>query len=185
MDVLLEEQSDISGQNCSYENSKRFQSENTLHRKTAKDNYLISMEFIINNKKYSILNHELYINYLMVNEYFRQYCLYDYDIHFDFLDSVLEKDKIDFDDILKGTEELEELIEKGEADFIPYGINIEQHSNDTFKITYQDLEFKNVSTGEAIPLMIALNSLLNYNPIVSLNQIQEELEHFLEKFRSY
>ena len=29
------------------------------------------MEFIVNNKKYAILNHELYINYLMVNEYFR------------------------------------------------------------------------------------------------------------------
>ena len=60
------------------------------------------MEFIVNNKKYAILNHELYINYLMVNEYFRTYAKYDYDIHFDFLDSILSMDRIDFDDILEG-----------------------------------------------------------------------------------
>ena len=58
------------------------------------------MEFIVNNKKYAILNHELYINYLMVNEYFRTYAKYDYDIHFDFLDSILSMDRIDFDDIV-------------------------------------------------------------------------------------
>ena len=40
------------------------------------------MEFILNNKKYSIINHELYINYLMVDSYFKDHSLYDYDIHF-------------------------------------------------------------------------------------------------------
>lgn len=143
------------------------------------------MEFIVNNKKYSILNHELYINYLMVNEYFREYSKYDYDIHFDFLDSVLSKEKIEFSDILEGTKELEELIEKNEINFIPPGLRIDQHLNENFMITYQDLEFKNVNVGEAIPLMIALSSLLNAKPIVTLYQIDEELHYFLEKFRSY
>ncbi|MBQ8017275.1 MAG: hypothetical protein IJ258_04125 [Methanobrevibacter sp.] len=143
------------------------------------------MEFIVNNRKYSILNHELFINYLMVNEYFRQYSKYDYDIHYDFLDSVLSKENIDFDDILEGTKYLEELIEKNEIEFIPAGLIIDQHLNENFKITYQTLEFKNVRVGEAIPLLIALTSLLNHKPIITLYQIDEELHYFLERFRSY
>lgn len=143
------------------------------------------MEFVVNNTMYSILNHELYINYLMVNEYFRQYSKYDYDIRFDFLDPILEKEKITFDDILEGTKDLEELIEKEEINFIPPGLRIDMHLNENFKITYQDLEFSNVNVGEAIPLLIALTSLLNAKPIVSLFQIEEELDHFLEKFRTY
>lgn len=143
------------------------------------------MEFIVSNKKYSILNHELYINYLMVNEYFRQHSKYDYDITFDFLNPLLEKDRIDFDDILEGTRDLEVLIEKEEINFIPVGLRIDEHLNDNFRITYQTLEFKNVNVGEAVPLLIALTSLLNHKPIVSLYQIEEELNHFLEKFRTY
>ncbi|MBP3790954.1 MAG: hypothetical protein ILA26_02870 [Methanobrevibacter sp.] len=143
------------------------------------------MEFILNNKKYSIINHELYINYLMVNEYFKSYSKYDYDIHFDFLEPILAKEKIDFEDILEGTKLLEELIEKNEIDFLPVGLRIDEHLNGNFKVTYQDLEFKNVNVGEAIPLLIVLTSLLNAKPIVTLYQIDEELHYFLEKFRSY
>lgn len=143
------------------------------------------MEFILNNKKYSILNHELYINYLMVDSYFREHSKYDYDIHYDFLDSVLSKEKIEFEDILEGTKELEELIEKGEINFIPYGLRIDEHLNGNFMITYQDLEFKNVNVGEAIPLLIALTGLLNAKPVVSLFQIEDELNCFLENFRKY
>lgn len=51
------------------------------------------MEFIVSNKKYSIINHELFINYLMVDSYFKEYSKYDYDIHYTFLDSVLSKEK--------------------------------------------------------------------------------------------
>ena len=47
------------------------------------------MEFILNNKKYSIINHELFINYLMVDSYFKDHCKYDYDISFDFLKPVM------------------------------------------------------------------------------------------------
>ena len=143
------------------------------------------MEFIVNNRKYGILNHELYIDYIMVESYFKDYAKFDYDIHFDFLDYVLNKEKVTFDDILEGTKDLEELIEKGEINFTPPGLRIDMHLNENFKITYQTLEFTNVTVGEAIPLMIALTTLLNHKPIVSLYQIEEELNHFLGKFRMY
>lgn len=143
------------------------------------------MEFIVNNRKYAILNHELYIDYIMVESYFKDYAKYDYDIHFDFLDYVLNREKVTFDDILEGTKDLEELIEKGEINFTPPGLRIDMHLNENFKITYQTLEFTNVTVGEAIPLLIALTTLLNHKPIVSLYQIEEELNHFLGKFRMY
>ena len=143
------------------------------------------MEFIVNNRKYAILNHELYIDYIMVESYFKDYAKYDYDVHFDFLDYVLNREKVTFDDILEGTKDLEELIEKGEINFTPPGLRIDMHLNENFKITYQTLEFTNVTVGEAIPLMIALTTLLNHKPIVSLYQIEEELNHFLGKFRMY
>ena len=143
------------------------------------------MEFIVNNRKYAILNHELYIDYIMVESYFKDYAKFDYDVHFDFLDYVLNREKVTFDDILEGTKDLEELIEKGEINFTPPGLRIDMHLNENFKITYQTLEFTNVTVGEAIPLLIALTTLLNHKPIVSLYQIEEELNHFLGKFRMY
>ena len=144
------------------------------------------MEFILNNKKYSIINHELFINYLMVDNYFRNnYSKYEYDIRFDFVEPLLDKDKVEFEDILEGTKGLEELIEKEQINFIPQGLRLDQHTNGNFKVTYQDLEFDNIRIGEAIPLLIALNSLLTYNPIVSLTQISEEIENFIKQFRTY
>lgn len=144
------------------------------------------MEFILNNRKYSISNHELYINYLMVDNYFRHhYSKYDYDIEFDFITPILNKQKVEFEDILEGTKDLEELIEKQEINFIAPGLGIDEISGSNFRITYQDLEFSNIHVGEAIPLLIALNTLLNYKPIVPLTQIEEELYNFIEKFRSY
>ncbi|MBE6500599.1 MAG: hypothetical protein E7Z80_08675 [Methanobrevibacter thaueri] len=143
------------------------------------------MEFIINYKKYSILNHELYINYLIVDSYFSQYSKYNYNIHFNFLDPVLEKEKIEFKDILEGTQELEILIEKNQINFTPYGLKINETQDNTFNIIYQTLEFNNITVGEAVPLLITLTSLLNAKPVVTLDQIDDELNHFLEKFRSY
>ena len=120
------------------------------------------MEFILNNKRYGIQNHELYINYLMVDNYFRQgYSKYDYDIEFDFITPILSKEKIEFEDITDGTKVLEELIEKEQINFIPPGLKIDEHANGNFQITYQDLVFSNIHIGEAIPLLIALNTLLN------------------------
>ena len=143
------------------------------------------MEFIVGNKKYAILNHELYIDYIMVESYFRDYSKYDYDIHFDFLDYVLDKQKVVFEDILEGTKHLEDLIERGEIDFTPVGLRIYEEPGETFRITYQTLEFGNITVGEAIPLLIALTALLNHKPVVSLYQIEEELNYFLDKFRKY
>ena len=144
------------------------------------------MEFILNNKKYAIQNHELFINYLMVDNYFRhRYSLYDYDIEFEFINPILEKEKVEFEDILEGTKVLEDLIEREEINFISPGLQIAEMNNGNFQIKYQNLVFKDVRVGEAIPLLIALNTLLNYKPTISLGQIEEELNNFIEKFRSY
>ena len=144
------------------------------------------MEFIVKNKKYSIINHELFINYLIVDSYFRQnLSKYDYDITFEFITPILEKEKIEFSDIQEGTKVLEELIEKNQIDFIPTGLIIEEQIKGKFEISYQDLKFSNIDVGEAIPLLIALDSLLKVKPLVTLSQISEELDYFLEKFRSY
>ena len=146
----------------------------------------IIMEFILNNKKFSIVNQELYINYLLVDSYFRKaYSKYDYDIKFDFIDPLHEKDRISLEDIMEGTEVLEELIEREEISFLKPDFIIDQHVNGNFQIRYQDLEFSNIAPGEAIPLLIALNTLLDARPVISLSQIEEELNHFIESFRKY
>ena len=132
------------------------------------------MEFILNNRKYLIQNHELFINYLIVDSYFRQgYSKYDYNINFDFVEPILEKDKVEFEDILENTKVLEELIEREEISIIPNGLRIDEHVNGNFRISYQDLTFNNVNVGEAIPLIITLSTLLNHKPIVSLSQIED------------
>ena len=114
-------------------------------------------------------------------------------------------DKIEFEDIEKGSEILNDLIEKGEINFIPQGLIIDENLNNTFNIIYQDLEFNEIGVGEAIPFLITLDnlefneigvgeaipflitldSLLKVKPIVTLNQICDELKNFLEKLRSY
>ena len=86
---------------------------------------------------------------------------------------------------MEGTKDLETLIEKEEINFVPIGLKIYQHTNGNFKIIYQDLDFNNIRIGEAIPFLIALNSLLTHKPIITLVQIEEELENFIEKFRQY
>ncbi len=144
------------------------------------------MEFILNNRKYLIQNHELFINYLIVDSYFRQgYSKYDYNINFDFVEPILEKDKVEFEDILENTKVLEELIEREEISIIPNGLRIDEHVNGNFRISYQDLTFNNVNVGEAIPLIITLSTLLNHKPIVSLSQIEDERNNFIEMFRQY
>ncbi len=144
------------------------------------------MEFISNNRKYAIINHELYIDYLIVDSYFRQgHSKYDYDITFDFIDPILSKDKVEFADILEGTKLLEELIEKQEVNFIKPDFVISQKANGDFVIYYQDLVFENLKVGEAIPVLICLYTLLDYKPVISLTQINEELENFIECFRKY
>lgn len=143
------------------------------------------MEFILNSRKYSIQNHELYINYLMVDNYFRNgFSKYDYDIEFDFITPILLKEKVEFDDILEGTEVLEELIERQKINLIPMGLRIDEKEN-LFDISYQDIVFRDIHIGEAIPLIIALYTLLDYKPTLALTQIEEELEYFIIQFRKY
>lgn len=143
------------------------------------------MEFILNSRKYSIQNHELYINYLMVDNYFRNgFSKYDYDIEFDFITPILLKEKVEFDDILEGTEVLEELIERQKINLIPMGLRIDEKEN-LFDISYQDIVFRDIHIGEAIPLIIALSTLLDYKPTLALTQIEEELEYFIIQFRKY
>ena len=126
------------------------------------------------------------MDYLIVDSYFRQnYSKYEYDITFDFITPLYEKDQVIFDDILKGTETLEELIEKNEINFTKPDFRIDQHLNENFKITYHDLEFSNLTAGEAIPVLIVLSTLLDAKPVVSLSQIEEEVQFFIEKFREY
>lgn len=122
----------------------------------------------------------------MVDNYFRHhYSKYDYDIRFDFVEPILDKEKVEFEDILEGTEVLEDLIERQKLNFPPSGVIIDQMSNEEFNIRYQNLIFNNIRIGEAIPFLIALNALVTYKPIITLDQIQEELDHFIGKFRSY
>lgn len=144
------------------------------------------MEFILDNKRYSILNHELFVNYLIVDNYFRNhYSKYNYDIAFDFVTPLMNKEKIEFEDILENTKVLEELIEKEQINFTPFGLKLKQINSKSFEVTYQELKFKSIDIRELIPFLIALNSLLTYKPVVTLMQIEEELENFLEKFRQY
>ena len=144
------------------------------------------MEFILNGQKYSIINHELFIDYLLLDSYFRQkHSLYDYDIEFEFINPLLEKDKVTFEDIQKGSELLEELIENGKVNFIKSDFIISHYPNGNFKISYQNLVFEDIAPGEAIPLLIALYTLLDYKPAISLSQIEEELDNFIVQFRKY
>ena len=144
------------------------------------------MEFILNNKKYSILNHELFVNYLIVDNYFRHnYSKFRYYIKFDFVTPLLDKEKIEFEDIHENTKVLEELIEKEEINFTPFGLDLEQKNEQTFKVTYQQLIFDNINIREVIPFLITFSSLLTYKPVVSLVQIEEELDNFIKKFRQY
>ena len=143
------------------------------------------MEFILNNKKYSILNHELFVNYLIVDNYFRHnYSKFRYDIKFDFITPLLDKEKIEFEDIHENTKVLEELIEKEEINFTPFGLDLEQKNEQTFKVTYQQLIFDNINIREDIPFLITFSSLLTYKPVVSLVQIEEELDNFIQEIIS-
>ena len=122
----------------------------------------------------------------MVDNYFRfGYSRYDYDIRFDFITPLLLKEKVEFDDILEGTEVLEELIEREKINFLPMGLRIDEDESHNFTITYQDLIFRDIHVGQAIPLLIALSTLLDYKPTLSLTQIEEELEYFIRQFKAY
>ena len=132
------------------------------------------MEFILNNKKYQISNLEVFVDYLLVNSYFKDT---EYDIHFDFLDEFDRK--LDFNDLKKGAKLIDDL----NIDFINPNFKIEQHLNGNFKISYHSISFANINVGEAIPVLIVLNSLLSYKPAISLDEIKSEVDIFINTQR--
>lgn len=132
------------------------------------------MEFILNSKKYVISDMEVFIDYLLVQSYFRNS---KYNIDFDFLKDFDKK--LDFNDLKKGAKLIGEL----NVSFINPNFIIEQHPNGNFRISYQGFSFSNVDVGEAIPVLIVLNSLLSYTPAISLDEIKSEVDIFINTQR--
>lgn len=132
------------------------------------------MEFILNNKKYQISNLEVFVDYLLVGSYFKDT---EYDIRFDFLDEFDRK--LDFNDLKKGAKLIDDL----NIDFINPNFKIEQHLNGNFKISYHSISFSNINVGEAIPVLIVLNSLLSYKPAITLDKIKSEVDIFINTQR--
>lgn len=137
------------------------------------------MEFILNNNKYQISDLEVFVDYLLVENYFKDS---KYNISFDFL-SDFDK-KLDFEDLKKGAKLIRDL----NITFVNPNFIIKPHKNGNFKITYQSISFENINVGEAIPVLIVLNSLLSYKPAISLDEIKLETDNFIntqrEKFNN-
>ena len=132
------------------------------------------MEFILNNNKYLISDLEVFVDYLLVDSYFKNT---KYSIHFDFLDEFNKK--LDFDDLKRGAKLIKDL----NITFINPNFQIEPYPNGNFKITYQSISFSNIDVGEAIPLLIVLNSLLSYKPAITLDEIKLEVDKFIKTQR--
>ena len=77
------------------------------------------------------------------------------------------------------------MIEKQKINFVDYNFKIKQDIDGKFQISYQNIVLNDINVGEAVPVLILLTSLSKVTPILSLNQIKEEVEFFIEKFRSY
>lgn len=137
------------------------------------------MEFILNSNKYQISDLEVFVDYLLVENYFKDS---KYNISFDFL-SDFDK-KLDFEDLKKGAKLISDL----NITFVNPNFIIKPHTNGSFKITYQSISFDNINVGEAIPVLIVLNSLLSYKPAISLDEIKSETDIFIntqrEKFNN-
>ena len=132
------------------------------------------MEFILNNNKYLISDLEVFVDYLLVNSYFKST---KYDITFDFLDEFNKK--LDFDDLKRGAKIIKDL----NITFINPNFQIEPYPNGNFKIIYQSISFSNIDVGEAIPVLIVLNSLLSYKPAITLDEIKLEVDKFIKTQR--
>ena len=132
------------------------------------------MEFVLNGIRYQISDMEVFVAYLIVDRYFEDS---DYDIHFDFLDGY--KGDLTFEDLNEGAE----LISNLNVNFLNPIIIIENHANGNFRISYQSISFSNIYVGEAIGVLIALNSLIEYRPAITLDEIKIEVDRFIETQR--
>lgn len=132
------------------------------------------MEFVLNGIRYQISDMEVFVAYLIVDRYFEDS---DYDIHFDFLDGY--KGDLTFEDLNEGAE----LISNLNVNFLNPNFIIENHTNGNFRISYQSISFSNIYVGEAIGVLIALNSLIEYRPAITLDEIKIEVDRFIETQR--
>ena len=132
------------------------------------------MEFILNSNRYRISDMEVFVDYLLVESYFRNT---EYDITFDFLKDFNKK--LDFNDLKRGAKMINDL----NVSFINPNLKIAQHSNGNFTISYQGISFDDINVGEAIPVLIVLNSLLEYKPVISLDEIKSEVDIFINTQR--
>ena len=132
------------------------------------------MEFILNNNKYKISDLEVFVDYLLVDNYFKNT---RYNIHFDFLDEFDKK--LDFSDLKRGAKLINDL----NISFINPNFKILPHPNGNFTIFYQSISFENINFGEAIPVLIVLNSLLSYKPAITLDEIKLEVDKFINAQR--
>lgn len=132
------------------------------------------MEFVLNGIRYQISDMEVFVAYLIVDRYFKDS---DYDIHFDFLDRY--KGNLTFEDLNEGAE----LISNLNVNFLNPNFIIENHANGNFRISYQSISFSNIYVGEAIGVLIALNSLIEYRPAITLDEIKIEVDRFIETQR--
>ena len=132
------------------------------------------MDFVLNNIKYQISDLEVFVAYLLVDRYFEDT---RYDIHFDFLDDY--KRDLTFEDLNEGAE----LISNLNLNFLNPNFIIENHINGNFRISYQSISFSNIYAGETIGILIALNSLIEYRPAITLDEIKSEVDRFIETQR--
>lgn len=132
------------------------------------------MEFVLNGIRYQISDMEVFVAYLIVDRYFEDS---DYDIHFDFLDGY--KGDLTFEDLNEGAE----LISNLNVNFLNPNFIIKNHANGNFRISYQSISFSNIYVGEAIGVLIALNSLIEYRPAITLDEIKIEVDRFIETQR--
>ena len=135
---------------------------------------VIAMEFILNNNKYLISDLEVFVDYLLVDSYFKNT---KYSIHFDFLDEFDKK--LDFNDLKRGAKLINDL----NISFINPNFKILPNPKGNFTITYQSISFADINVGEAIPVLIVLNSLLSYKPAITLDEIKLEVDKFINAQR--
>lgn len=129
------------------------------------------MDFVLNNIKYQISDLEVFVAYLVVDRYFRDS---KYDIHFDFLDD------FNHDLTFKELNEGAQLVSDLNLNFINPNFIIENLINGNFKISYQEISFSDIYVGEAIGVLICLNSLIELKPAVTLDEIKKEVDAFID-----
>ena len=130
------------------------------------------MDFVLNGVKYQISDLELFVSYLLVDKYFESS---RYDISFDFLEGF--RKELTFEDLNRGSEMIAEM----NPNIINPNFII--GAGETFNIGYQSIIFNDLYPGEAISVLIVLNSLIELKPAVTLDEIELEVDSFISSQR--